>query len=72
MDVGDSLIIDFNRVCGISCVQGAIKSICAGLQKLAEKVGKEKNVDAIRLPPAIISDYIEVCLNYTPYVVGHM
>lgn len=38
---------------------GAIKSICAGLQKLAERVGKEKNVDAIRLPPAIISDYIE-------------
>ncbi|KAG0595170.1 hypothetical protein M758_UG145500 [Ceratodon purpureus] len=38
---------------------GAIKSICAGLQKLAEKVGRKKNVDAICLPPAIISDYIE-------------
>ncbi|KAG0575011.1 hypothetical protein KC19_VG310800 [Ceratodon purpureus] len=38
---------------------GAIKSLCAGLQKLAEKVGKEKNVAAIRLPPATILDYIE-------------
>jgi len=27
--------------------QGAIKSICGGLQKLAKVVGKEKNIDAI-------------------------
>lgn len=38
---------------------GAVRAICGGLQKLADMIGKEKNVDSIHLPPAIISDYIE-------------